>query len=241
MRLFELQNWRCVYCQSKILGDENGFRELDHILPKGRSPRCKNTKARSDDIENRRHTLGYPRFTFEPKNLVIACKECNVQKGSYDPLRHRGHKPGKYPKSAEMLWLYPHEDTYSEHIKLDLATWTYTKITDKGERVIVELKFDQEDILEQKYKLRMRALAAQASDFVDVVSTFAQEIKNQNASIVHAVPELVRRYKITQNIASSLLSVKIKSLETNVLNDVEAAHKAINVVFAQINAAAAVP
>ncbi|WP_216857611.1 HNH endonuclease, partial [Burkholderia sp. S171] len=62
-RLRKRQSDRCCYCRRALVFDR-GHVELDHIIDKGSQSGI------------------YARFTFEPRNLALACKDCNNNKGT---------------------------------------------------------------------------------------------------------------------------------------------------------------
>ncbi|RUM00653.1 HNH endonuclease [Rhizobium chutanense] len=117
--MFEAQQNRCFYCRRRIK-DMLGHSELDHILPKdgrGRIPARLVSNERSD----RKNTVGYSRFTFEPLNLVLSCKPCNTAKGTYDSRSDRSidaleeyvSDDGNYYE-----WVHPFIHAYEDHIIL---------------------------------------------------------------------------------------------------------------------------
>ena len=70
--LIGVQGSRCAYCR-RLIKDEIGLRELDHVLPKGKLGKSK-ARARSNLRRDRRVTEGYPAFRFEPSNLILTCR-----------------------------------------------------------------------------------------------------------------------------------------------------------------------
>ena len=53
------QNQQCCYCKRVTVGEFRMVLDIEHILPKGNQ--------------------AYRRYMFEPKNLSIACKRCNME------------------------------------------------------------------------------------------------------------------------------------------------------------------
>lgn len=226
-RLLTLQNWRCVYCQSPIARDETGYRELDHILPKARTKNCTLVKGRSNDEINRRHTFGYSEFTFEPKNLVAACKRCNTQKGSFDPLRDRTKSFVRYPKEQHFLWVHPHRHRYSQHIKLDCDTWTYTKLTEQGDFVIRICKLDDSKTIEDIYKTRAMAEIAHAGSFIASFRRLASSVASKTVSIRHAARALEEKFGIDFKEAEDLLKLHIAVEKDGDVDDMVKATRAL--------------
>jgi 5-methylcytosine-specific restriction endonuclease McrA len=152
--LLKAQGRRCFYCRRNIAANEVGLREMDHILPKSQSPTRKFDKAvaSSNKFEFRRHTRGYPKFTYEPKNLVVCCKRCNSFKGTFDPLRDRSSDINSYPAvGSDFLWIHPFYDKYIDHIEI-LGGGIYVKKdgSDKGDAVIRACGLDKSEELTKK-------------------------------------------------------------------------------------------
>jgi len=53
------QNEQCCYCKRVTVGEFRMVLDIEHILPKGNQ--------------------AYRKYMFEPKNLSIACKRCNMK------------------------------------------------------------------------------------------------------------------------------------------------------------------
>ncbi|MFM0389310.1 hypothetical protein [Paraburkholderia dipogonis] len=127
---------------------------MDHILPKSQSP----SKGFDADVASngtfdvRRHTTGYPAFTFEPENLAIACKRCNSHKGTFDPLMNRAAVPAKYPKkSSSFLWVHPFYDRYENHIDIqDGGIYVKKNNSEKGNTVIKACGLDKSEELTKR-------------------------------------------------------------------------------------------
>jgi 5-methylcytosine-specific restriction endonuclease McrA len=166
--LMRSQNYRCAYCQRLIPRNELGLRELDHVLPKAASDPCSSAKAREDDDECRTHTFGYPQFTYEPLNLVVACKLCNARKRSYDPLRMREFPPLLLPQSAQdYAWVHPYFHRYTDHINVS-PEWLYREVTWEGRQVINVCKLNQAETLASHHLAE--ALALQSTGVVDFLT-----------------------------------------------------------------------
>ena len=151
-RLLELQGWRCAYCQAPIEADANGHRELDHVLPKGPSHRCSKTRGMSNAEIDRRSTLGYSNFTYEPANLAVCCKQCNNLKGNYDGLLNRAQpRPlAVYPIRGQIRWVHPQLHSYSQHIEVN-EDFVYIALTDEGSCVISVCRLDRVEVLQSKF------------------------------------------------------------------------------------------
>lgn len=152
--LHTLQNFRCAYCQCLITTLQVGHCEIDHILPKDESAHYgqgnNKSKALSDIFEDRRHTSGYPAFTFEPQNLTLICKQCNSCKGSFDPRRGRNTMPHCLPVTESgYTWVHPHFSHYDKHIEID-ADWIYHTKTDEGRAVLNVCKLNEPEVVSRK-------------------------------------------------------------------------------------------
>lgn len=106
------QNFRCSYCWRKILVKHSATWDTEHIVPRAL----------------------HPEFIFEPKNLCIACKDCNVAKGDAEVLVNKTRK--RYPtKSSAFKIVHPHFDNYEEHISIHIDH-IYKPKSDKGKFTI---------------------------------------------------------------------------------------------------------
>jgi hypothetical protein len=71
---------------------------------------------------------------FTPKNLCVACKDCNNEKSNKHVLINR--KRVRYPtRSNDFTVIHPHIDSYEDHIAIHLGT-IYSPKTDKGRKTI---------------------------------------------------------------------------------------------------------
>lgn len=87
------QSQRCCYCQHQIQTNNNAVWDCEHIISR----------------DNR------PEFMFEPRNLAISCKDCNIAKAEQNVLRNKEQKT--FPiKPENYLVVHPHFDVYVEHL-----------------------------------------------------------------------------------------------------------------------------
>lgn len=135
--LIELQGSRCAYCR-RLIKNEIGLRELDHILPKGASGKSAE-RALSNAQKDRRSTTGYPAFKFEPSNLILTCKRCNHRKGSYDCRKDRKvAAPVAYPAAGtDFEWLHPAYHEFDEHITL-LNEFVYQEVPGSNGAAVID-------------------------------------------------------------------------------------------------------
>ena len=200
-RLLEAQRFRCAYCQVTIAGDQGGLRELDHVLPKEMSGKCDIRKCMSSHFSDRRHTLGYPEFRYMWKNLVVTCKQCNTNKGSFDPLFIRPYWSGEYPDTAlQFLWVHPHFHSYSDHVHIT-DKWLYVARSYEGDTLIRVCKLDKSEVLARR-KL-VDACAAQVESlraFMHAVSGRYTEVNPDRC-----VEVLVDKYGVPAGAATELV------------------------------------
>lgn len=112
-----LQEYRCAYCNNQNIEDHGLVWDCEHFLPK----------------------KGYPRFMFEPRNLVLSCKSCNLAKERYkEELLFAEDKPEIYPENAhDFKLIHPIFESYSD----------YFKIVSKNDCRLIEL---QDNLTEKK-------------------------------------------------------------------------------------------
>ena len=91
------QRYRCAYCRMEKKENHGLTWDVEHIIPKA----------------------VYPRFLYEPLNLAMVCKECNIakldQEVLYRPLRAGLPLPDR---SEDYKIVHPHFDIYSEHFEI---------------------------------------------------------------------------------------------------------------------------
>ncbi|MEE1901378.1 HNH endonuclease [Pseudomonas inefficax] len=93
----EEQGYMCAYCRM-LKREKHGLSwDVEHIIPKSE----------------------YPRFLFEPENLALACKECNLSKHDKNVLTRPLGDKAVYPTDRDSFTIiHPHYDTYSEHMEV---------------------------------------------------------------------------------------------------------------------------
>jgi 5-methylcytosine-specific restriction endonuclease McrA len=107
------QDYRCSYCWQKILVKHSATWDTEHVVPRSR----------------------HPQFIFEPTNLCIACKDCNLAKGDVEVLVNKTRKT--YPKkSDDFKIVHPHFDEHEEHISIHIGH-IYKPKSDKGKFTII--------------------------------------------------------------------------------------------------------
>ncbi len=201
--LLNAQKYRCVYCQVAIPGVSVGLCELDHILPKGGSSKCDEGKAKTNDYDNRQHTLGYPAYTFFVTNLAASCKQCNSSKKSFDPLADRSKPLIGFPtQDAHYAWVHPHFDDYSKCIAIN-EHWLYSWLNSKGEYTIKACKLNNGDVLARRHF--SEGLATRSED----LDHFLFQLIGQIDEIGHRdiVKTLCDRFDLSEELATTLVTL----------------------------------
>jgi uncharacterized protein (TIGR02646 family) len=71
-------------------------------------------RSRMADIEHFAHKVKYPQWTFDPDNLLLACKHCNqTRKRTYDTVRVTG---ASY-RGSDFWIVHPYLDHVPDHIR----------------------------------------------------------------------------------------------------------------------------
>lgn len=120
------QNNRCVYCRMEV-SLATGFYHIEHIAPKSL----------------------YPRWMYEPKNLCLACPNCNSAKNATDILvRNKTNK--ELPSiSEDYLIVNPYLDKYFDHIEI-IDGLLYHGLTRKGIKTIEVCHLTRTDLLSER-------------------------------------------------------------------------------------------
>lgn len=138
------QQDRCCYCRRALVFDK-GHVELDHIIDKG------SNKGQ------------YERFTFEIRNLALACKDCNNNKGTKAVLSTALSVAAEYPKkTTAYVWVHPHIHKYSDHIIIHQG-WVYEAKNGsaEGHAVITKCMLHK---LKDKERANRRVIVSGAKD-----------------------------------------------------------------------------
>lgn len=107
------QDSTCAYCRQKIVVSHSAAWDTDHVIAKDE----------------------YPDFMFDPINLCISCKDCNLTKHNKRVLSNPKRKtlPGK---PADYLIVHPHLDIYSDNITIVGIAEFYLPRTEKGAKTV---------------------------------------------------------------------------------------------------------
>ncbi|MEK3977898.1 HNH endonuclease signature motif containing protein [Psychrobacillus sp. FSL K6-2836] len=129
------QNIYCPYCMRRLNRKKKD--EIDHII----------------------HKSDYEHFTFQPKNLVIACNRCNNNKLAKNVLEDlyieefKNKSWKEYPDSGGIFKIvHPYYDIYKHHINLNEIFYSVHNDSDKGKNTIEMMNLYGFDLLEEKVK-----------------------------------------------------------------------------------------
>ena len=105
------QAHRCAYCRHPIYTNNNAVWDAEHVISKQKNPE----------------------FMFEPRNLAISCKDCNIAKSEQEV---RSVTKASFPgTSPEYKIVHPHFDDYGSHIGW-VNSICFAKTADKGSKTI---------------------------------------------------------------------------------------------------------
>jgi uncharacterized protein (TIGR02646 family) len=158
IKLRRQQKNRCCYCRRTINYNKGAY-ELDHIIDKG-------SKGGR-----------YGRFCFDLRNLALACKDCNNNKGTKAVLFKDLSINAPYPTDKAVFnWVHPHLHDYSEHISIHTG-WIYEAKSGNsmGLQVITHCKLDQLSAKEAKNRRAHVMGAASVKEALSRVAGYKTE------------------------------------------------------------------
>jgi len=111
-------NYECCYCRKNFYGEFAMVIDIEHILPKKK----------------------YPAYMFEPENLNVACKRCNmnIKRDNTDFIVNISTVIPDYKISSKYHFIHPNFDNYFEHmnyfviIKNNRKIIKYSPLSEKG-------------------------------------------------------------------------------------------------------------
>lgn len=108
------QGYKCPYCAVVYPVAHGMVWDIEHIVAKDKKVQ----------------------FMFEPRNLCVACKDCNGAKSSKEVLVNPTRV--RFPtNSGDYKIVHPHFDDYGEHISAVVPGEFYRPLTEKGEFTII--------------------------------------------------------------------------------------------------------
>jgi hypothetical protein len=106
------QNYQCCYCCQTLVSDNGRVWDAEHILTRQQ----------------------YRQYTFESRNLAIACVDCNIAKGTKPVLK--GATTQSYPEQAAKFTIcHPHFDEWTDHLDA-IGQVIIVPKTEKGRQTI---------------------------------------------------------------------------------------------------------
>lgn len=103
------QNYTCFFCRQRMVVNSNRAWDAEHIISKST----------------------HPSFMFEPKNLCIACPDCNNEKRDGRVLDRESRV--KFPMHSNAYKIvHPHFDIYDDHLEVIVVGKLYRIKTPKG-------------------------------------------------------------------------------------------------------------
>ncbi len=113
------QRFLCAYCRVEHKQRHGLTWDVEHIIPKAM----------------------HPQFLYEPENLALACKECNISKDNQNVLTRKLPKGTSLPRDrSDYLIIHPHHDKYSDHMEitvLENKIFHRPKNKDKGRETFI--------------------------------------------------------------------------------------------------------
>jgi uncharacterized protein (TIGR02646 family) len=166
------QAHRCCYCYREILSTNGRVWDVEHVVPKST----------------------HPEFTFEPRNLAIACPDCNIAKGEVETLVNSARVT--YPDTSDaFLVVHPHFDEYAEHIvNLGLMYWP---VTPKGEWTIYKCKLLRylqafmgwpDDISDDRFEAALEGLRQGGPNAIDALAVMVARLAAPNPPQANGTP-----------------------------------------------------
>lgn len=188
------QRGRCCFCR-RLLFDDYAT-HLEHYVDKD----------------------NYPQFTFEIRNLALACGTCNIRKnGHFSSIKAKRKRWSKrrglpytarcpvlvaeptvgslFPDDGESFrWVNPHADMFSSHIQLSKG-WIYLGKTRKGVRTVRGVGLNDIERIEQRaLSERLETRGGRLSLLVAAIAELDQHRAKDVAAVV--VKLLARRGRI---------------------------------------------
>ena len=123
------------------------------------------SRKKEDQLEHIILKSDYTNFTFQPWNIIIACKRCNNKKLISNVLKeeHLAHVKtlawDAYPKDKKyFVIIHPYLDIYSEHIEVvGSIFYKPNNNSTKGSNTIQMMKLNSFDLLEKNAKESLAA------------------------------------------------------------------------------------
>ncbi|HBV7524186.1 MULTISPECIES: HNH endonuclease [Klebsiella pneumoniae complex] len=176
------QGKHCAYCRMHNHTSHGLSWDIDHILPKDK----------------------FPQFLFQPLNLILTCRECNIAKTN-DIYLSGNSKVSKYKyphNSDDYEIIHPHFDIYDENILLEKTGkyYTYHPKTHKGRMTIIACNLSRYSLIE-----------SYNTDDVDVLRAISEQVLDNepflnDPDFIPISPESER--EILRRLEKTILTIK---------------------------------
>lgn len=157
--LLRKQFLRCYYCEGEFYKNRTGVGEptIDHIADKGT----------------------YPLFLYTPKNLVLACKECNGfnKKGTENVISENSSTTDyNIFTSQDFIIIHPYLDRKENHMEyIEHANiWRVVNNSPKGKETIRMFGLNQSYCVVEKFKDTMGSLTETEENYIDTVTHYRE-------------------------------------------------------------------
>lgn len=157
------QKSKCAYCKKDVSTISALNCHVEHIAPKSQ----------------------YEIYMFIPRNLCVACADCNQIKNEKDTIHPlpNGVPRKRYPNSSSAFKIvHPHYDTYEEHIDIFKDRW-YIDITDKGHFTIGACKLNQRSA-EYGYD--------EPNELIELAEALTEAKRNKQNALVTIIKKRIR-------------------------------------------------
>ncbi|MBZ7507809.1 HNH endonuclease [Klebsiella michiganensis] len=176
------QGKHCAYCRMYNHSSHGLSWDIDHILPKDK----------------------FPQFLFQPLNLILACRACNIAKKDDVYLVDKSNvSKYKYPhNSDDYEIIHPHFDSYEDNISIERVGkyYSYSPKTPKGEKTIIACELTRYSLIE-----------SYSTDDIDVLRAISKQVLDNEPFIdepdfISIPPEI--KEEILRRLATKILKIK---------------------------------
>ena len=139
--LMDCQHQKCCYCE-KNLGQSG---DIEHFRPK------------SAYKQKNKQPLQYPGYywlAYDWENLYLSCRDCNLNKANYFPLKVAKNRAQLHKNSISLekpLLIDPEKSDPEKHIEF-IGQYPYSKSRSKQGQITIDiLKLDREDLNSSRF------------------------------------------------------------------------------------------
>lgn len=170
------QNYHCAYCRQQIVVTHNAAWDTDHIIAK--------------DL--------HPKYLFEPRNLCVSCRDCNLNKSNKNVLKRRDRKTFA-AKPSDYIFCHPHFHDYSAHIRIVKEAMLYLPRTPEGIKLIEICGL-------LRFVLRFAGYDYDDGDVGGKMVRFATELQNAESPTERVVIMNIMRTLLDENLRAAALA-----------------------------------